>query len=100
MNDFPTFMKNPINRIASSSQQTPRVEGYVYNGADGSQMTFWTCRETAKSAEHVHDYDEYMVVVEGCYTLRILGQRISLKSGQEYFIPKGIPHSGEVFAGN
>ena len=66
MHDFPAFMKNPINRIASSSQHTPGVEGYVYDGADGSQMAFWTCRGTAKSAEHVHDYDEYMIVVEGC----------------------------------
>jgi ethanolamine utilization protein EutQ (cupin superfamily) len=99
MRDFPAFMKNPINRIASSSQHTPGVEGYVYDGADGSQMAFWTCRETAKSAEHVHDYDEYMIVVEGCYTLLIQGQRISLKSGQEYLIPKGVPSGGEVVAG-
>jgi quercetin dioxygenase-like cupin family protein len=99
MHDFPAFMKNPINRIAQSFQHTPGVEGYVYDGADGSQMAFWTCRETAKSAEHVHDYDEYMVVVEGCYTLLIQKQRIDLKAGQEYFIAKGIPHGGEVIAG-
>jgi quercetin dioxygenase-like cupin family protein len=92
-------MKNPVNLVVSSSQATPGVEGYVYDGADGSQMAFWTCGETAMSAEHVHDYDEYMVVVEGCYTLRIQGQRIPLKAGHEYFIPKGVPHGGEVVAG-
>jgi quercetin dioxygenase-like cupin family protein len=99
MQDFPLFMKNPLNRIPPSSQSTPGIEGYVYDGADGSQMAFWTCREAAKSQEHAHEYDEYMVVVEGCYTLLIQGQRIVLKSGQEYFIPKGIPHGGEVMAG-
>jgi ethanolamine utilization protein EutQ (cupin superfamily) len=99
MNDFPAFMKNPVNRIDSSSQATPGVEGYVFDGADGSQMAFWICGNNGTSAEHVHDYDEYMVVIEGCYTLLIQGQRISLKSGQEYFIPKGIPHGGEVIAG-
>jgi len=99
MHDFPAFMTNPINRIVPSSQSTPGVEGYVYDGADGSQMAFWTCHETTISAEHVHGYDEYMIVVEGCYTLLMQGQRISLQSGQEYFIPKGIPHSGEVVAG-
>jgi quercetin dioxygenase-like cupin family protein len=99
MADFPAFMRNPINRIAQSSQHTPGVEGYVYDGADGSQMGFWTCRETAKSSEHVHDHDEYMVVVEGCYTLLIEGRRISLKPGQEYLIPQGVPHGGEVVAG-
>jgi quercetin dioxygenase-like cupin family protein len=69
MREFPEFMKHAANRIAESSQATPGVEGYVFDGADGSQMAFWTCRESAVSAEHVHEYDEYMVVVQGCYTL-------------------------------
>jgi hypothetical protein len=69
MEDFPAFMKSPVNRIAISSQATPGVEGYVFDGADGSQMAFWTCREAAMSDAHVHDYDEYMLVVQGCYTL-------------------------------
>jgi mannose-6-phosphate isomerase-like protein (cupin superfamily) len=75
------------------------VEGYVFDGADGSQMAFWTCRETASSAAHVHDFDEYMIVVQGCYTLIIDGERIPVKAGQEHFIPRGVPHSGEVLAG-
>src|SRR5467141_511050 len=99
MDDFPAFMKCSANRIASSSQSTPGVEGYVFDGVDGSQMAFWTCRETAASAMHAHDYDEYMIVVQGCYTLIINGERIPVKAGEEYFIPRGVPHSGEVLAG-
>ena len=63
-------------------------------------MAFWTCRETAASAAHAHDYDEYMIVVQGCYTLIIDGERILVKAGEEYFIPRGVPHSGEVLAGD
>ena len=99
MNDFPKFMKNPANRISPSSQATPGVEGYVFDGADGSQMAFWTCYQPAASSPHVHDFDEYMVVVEGCYTLIIDGVRIPVKAGEEYFIPSGVAHSGEVMAG-
>jgi quercetin dioxygenase-like cupin family protein len=99
MHDFPDFMKRSANRIATSSQATPGVEGYVFDGADGSQMAFWTCRETALSVPHVHDYDEYMVVVQGCYTLIIEGQRIPVKAGEEYFIPRGLRHGGEPLAG-
>jgi len=62
-------------------------------------MAFWTSRETAPSAAHVHDYDEYMLVVQGCYTLIIDGERIPVKAGEEYFIPRGVSHSGEVLAG-
>ncbi len=99
MDAFPEFMKHPANRIARSNQATPGVEGYVFDGANESQMAFWTCGENATSAEHVHDYDEYMVVVQGCYTLVISGRQIAVNAGEEYFIPRGVPHSGEVAAG-
>jgi len=99
MEDFPSFMKRSVNKIATSSQSTPGVEGYVFDGADRSQMAFWTCHESAVSAPHVHDYDEYFVVVQGCYTLIIDGQRIPVRAGEEYFIPKGVWHGGESLAG-
>jgi mannose-6-phosphate isomerase-like protein (cupin superfamily) len=103
MTKFPEFMKQPANRIAGGSQVTPGVEGYVFDGADGSQMAFWTCRETAASAPHVHEFDEYMIVVQGCYTLIIDTpegkQRVSIEAGEEYFIPRGVRHCGEVEAG-
>jgi quercetin dioxygenase-like cupin family protein len=99
MNAFPEFMRHPANRIAKGAQATPGVEGYVFDGADGSQMAFWTCNETAASGAHVHDFDEYMLVVEGCYTLIIGGERIALRAGEEYVIPRGVEHSGEVLAG-
>ena len=99
MSEFPEFMKHPANRIAQTDQATPGVEGYVFDGADGSQLAFWTCRETAASAAHVHDYDEYMMVVEGCYTLIVGETRIPLEAGREHVIPRGVPHGGEVRAG-
>jgi mannose-6-phosphate isomerase-like protein (cupin superfamily) len=40
-----------------------------------------------------------MLVVEGCYTLIIDGHRIALNAGQEYLIPRGMEHGGEVVAG-
>lgn len=99
MNDFPDFMKGPANRIATTSQATPGVEGYVFDGVDGSQMAFWNCRESASSAAHSHEFDEYMVVVQGCYTLIIDGKRVPIGAGEEYFIPRGVLHGGEVLAG-
>lgn len=99
MKDFPEFMKQAVNRIAGGSQATPGVEGYVFDGVDGSQMAFWICHQTAASSAHVHEFDEYMIVVEGCYTLIIDGRRIALRAGEEYFIPRGLQHAGEVVAG-
>jgi mannose-6-phosphate isomerase-like protein (cupin superfamily) len=99
MNEFPQFMRNAVNRIAKTNQATPGVEGFVFDGADGSQMAFWTCDENAESAAHVHDYDEYMVVVQGCYALIVDGRRIPVRAGEEYMIPRGVSHGGEVVAG-
>ena len=99
MREFPEFMRQPVNRIGTAGQATPGVEGYVFDGADGSQMAFWTCHETAASQPHAHAFDEYMVVVNGCYTLIINGQRIPLNAGTEYFIPLGVVHGGEVTEG-
>jgi len=99
MDEFPAFMKNPANRIATGDQATPSVEGYLFDGADDSQMAFWTCRETATSATHTHDFDEYMVVVQGCYTLIMNGERIPVRAGEEIVIPRGTSHGGEVVAG-
>ena len=99
MKDFPDFMKRPANKIAGTDQATPGVEGYVFDGGDGSQMAFWICRDTAASAAHVHDYDEYMLVVQGCYTLIINGERIRVNAGEEYLIPRGTLHGGGVLAG-
>jgi mannose-6-phosphate isomerase-like protein (cupin superfamily) len=99
MKDFPEFMKHPANRIASQTQYTPGIEGYVFDGVDGSQIAIWTNHNGGKSAEHVHEYDEYFIVVQGQYILILEGKRIPLEIGEEYFIPKGIPHSSESIAG-
>lgn len=99
MNDFPAFMKNPANMVDPSSQFTPGIEGYVFDGVDGSQMAFWTYSEDAASEEHDHTYDEYILVVQGQYNLAIDGNVIPLKAGDEYVIPKGTIHAGEVISG-
>jgi quercetin dioxygenase-like cupin family protein len=99
MNEFPEFMKSAANRIVTTGQSTPGVEGYIFDGADASQMAFWTCRQSAASEPHAHAFDEYMAVMQGCYTLIIDGKRIPVKTGEEYFIPRGILHGGEVLAG-
>jgi quercetin dioxygenase-like cupin family protein len=99
MNDFPEFLKNPVNKISSASQYTKGIEGYLFDGVDGSQVAFWTTHEAGQSAVHTHEFDEYMVVIQGQYTLIIDGKRIPLKTGDEYLIKKGIPHGGEAVAG-
>jgi mannose-6-phosphate isomerase-like protein (cupin superfamily) len=95
MGEFPEFMRNPANKIATETQYTKGIEGYVFDGADGSQMAFWTNPDGGFSAEHTHPYDEYFVVVEGRYIVIMGKKRVPVGVGKEFLIPKGTPHSGE-----
>lgn len=98
MDDFPEFMKNPRNAITAGSPSRGK-DGWIFEGKDGSQMAFWTCTTNGKSEEHVHDFDEWLVVLKGQFTLVTGDRRISLIAGQEYVIPKGTPHAAEFVAG-
>lgn len=98
MKDFPEFMKASENAIASRAQ-SKGVRGWVYDGADGKQMAYWVCMTDGRSQEHVHAFDEYVMVAQGRYTLIVDGRRIDLYKGDEYFIAKDIPHAGEFTAG-
>lgn len=98
MNNFPAFVRNPLNKVDSRYVHTNGAEGYLFEGKDGSQVALWTCTEAELSEEHAHEFDEYLVVIEGAYTLIIDGKEILLTPGEEYFIPKGTLHSGKVEA--
>ena len=95
---YPLFMRDEANAI-KEEMQSPGIEGFVYDGADGSQMIHWTCKVGGLSSEHTHDYDEYMLVVQGEYTIIINGKKISVMPGEEFFIPRGIAHAGEFVPG-
>src|SRR5215510_1230120 len=99
MADFPAVVKHPANRIAVGSQHTPGVEGYVFDGADGSQVAFWRADRDAATSLHTHAFDEYFLVVEGTYFLVLDGKEVRVDAGQEFFIPRGMPISGRVTAG-
>lgn len=98
MKNFPDFMRNPKNAIESKFKNHG-VDGYVFDGADGSQMIFWICEINGTSEKHVHEYDEYMIVVSGQYNIIFKDKKVKIKAGEEYFIPKGIHHAGEFIKG-
>jgi quercetin dioxygenase-like cupin family protein len=99
MEQFPDFMRKSINKIKQSSQYTKDIEGFVYDGIDGSQMAFWTCYEDRVSSEHAHEFDEYMVCVHGQYKVKMNNEVITLDVGDELYIPSGVVHAGQCIAG-
>ena len=92
-------MLNEKNSIPVSQQNTPDIEGYYYSANDGSQMAFWIYKADRVSKEHTHDYDEWMLCVEGEYTVTIDGVEHTVRAGEELFIPAGSVQGGRVKAG-
>ena len=98
MDHFPAFMMSNANRISAQSQ-SQGVRGWAYDGVDEKQMAYWVCETDGVSKEHVHEFDEYFVVVDGEYILEIGGVAVPLYKGDEYYIAAGIPHAGRFKAG-
>jgi len=98
MKNFPAFMRIDQNKINPSSQYTKNIEGYVYDGVEGSQMAIWSCHEAHKTREHSHEFDEYMVCVFGQYTVYMDNKEFILNPGDELYIPTGLVHHGECIA--
>jgi len=99
MQDFPSFMKRADNKVPQEQQNTPDIEGFYYTAADGSQMACWTCLADRVSREHRHDFDEYVLCVEGEYVAIIDGVETTLYAGEELVIPQGSLQSGRCKAG-
>lgn len=99
MVDFPDFMKSKMNHIDSNQQNTPDIDGYYYEGADGSQICFWTYFSDRESKVNLHEFDEYVVCVSGEYVEIFNGEEHVLHAGDELLVPKGTLHHGRVKKG-
>jgi len=100
MGDFPEFVRNPANLIRGADQHTPGIRGYLFDGADGSQMAIWThVGAGGEPGLDTHDFDEWLVVVEGEYTLEMDGGSRVMRPGDEAVIPRGTPHAGRCGEG-
>jgi len=98
MTEFPEFMKRAGRPVDAAQQNTADVEGYWFDGAEG-QMAFWTCREARESQPHTHEFDEYMVVLDGEYILCTDAGETVLRPGNEAVIPRGTRQWGRCSAG-
>ena len=99
MDDFPLSVRHRANRIDPGFEHTDDVDGYLFDGADGSQVAFWTCHSDRESSAHTHSFDEYLVVVAGGYTVTFPDHEVELGPGGELVIGRGIEHGGRAIAG-
>jgi uncharacterized protein YndB with AHSA1/START domain len=99
LGSFPAFLLGAANRVAPASLSLPGLEAYVFDGADGTQLTLCHAKSDAVTAEQWRESDEYLVVLEGTYVVHINGMDIELGAGREFVIPRGARISGRYTAG-
>jgi quercetin dioxygenase-like cupin family protein len=92
MKHFPDFIKKEQNKVPNAPEG---MEGYFFEGADGSQVIFWENQSGGSVALHTHDFWEYCYVVEGLYEGIVDGKPVSVGPGDECLVPPGIPHQGK-----
>jgi quercetin dioxygenase-like cupin family protein len=96
-NLFPKFMTNPRNAVRGAPAGSG-LQGFLFEGAEGTQIVLWQGRRGGTSPLHTHTYDEYAIVVQGTFKGTVGGKAIVLKPGDECFIPAGTPHAGKYSA--
>lgn len=99
LGEFPVFMKQPGSRAADDSRYPASIERHVLNGADGLQMEFWHARSDTSIPQALHDFEEYIMVVEGEYVLSINGMEFPLRPGREFVVPSHAHVSARLAAG-
>jgi hypothetical protein len=98
MDGFPELLQHAVNRIAKSDQATSGVEGYVFHGADGSQMAFGPAVKPVSAGARLQ-LQRIQDCGPGPAHLTHRPKKIPLRAGEEYFIPGGMLHGGDFLTG-
>ncbi len=87
----------PITKLPLADVPIDGVTAYL-SQADRHQILFMVFDKDADLPEHAHD-EQLGFVLEGRIDLTIAGETRTYRKGDRYFIPKGVRHSGKIFAG-
>lgn len=87
----------PILNLPEADIPIEGVKAYL-SQAENHQIIFMEFSEDVDLPEHTHE-NQWGIVLEGRIDLSVNGVCHSYTKGDRYFIPKGVPHSGKIFAG-
>jgi ethanolamine utilization protein EutQ (cupin superfamily) len=88
---------SPITNLPEADIQLDGITAYL-SQAETHQILFMRFDKDADFPEHYHDA-QIGVVLEGKIELTIGGEKKTYTKGDRYYIPKGVKHSGKIFAG-
>lgn len=87
----------PILDLPEADIPLEGIKAYLAQG-DTFQIIFMKFENNVALPEHAHE-SQWGIVLEGKIDLTINGKNYTYKKGDRYFIPKGVKHSGHIYAG-
>ena len=86
-----------IMNLAQASIPLSGCTAHMIQG-ENEQVLFMTFEEDVELPEHVHDA-QWGIVLSGKIEMTIGGEKKEYTKGENFYIPKGIRHSGKIYAG-
>jgi hypothetical protein len=99
MDAFPEFMKHSANRISTETQYTKGIEAVSLTARMEAGWPSGPIRREENPPNTSMTMMSIFTVVQGQYTVLIMGRQIPVGVGGEFLIPKGNLHSGEAKPG-
>jgi Uncharacterized conserved protein, contains double-stranded beta-helix domain len=87
----------PVTNLPEAEIPLKGISAYLSQG-ENHQIIFMEFAEDIDLPEHFHE-SQWAVVLEGKIELIIDGVKKTYVKGDRYYIPKGVKHSGKIFAG-
>ena len=92
-----SIFPEPISGLPEADIPVEGVKAYLSQGED-NQIIFMEFSKDVDIPEHSHE-SQWEVVVKGKVDLDVDGIKKTYRQGDTFFIPKGVKHSGRVYAG-
>ncbi len=92
-----SIFPGPILNLPEADIPLKGIHAYLSQGS-GHQIIFMEFSEDVELPQHAHE-SQWGVVLEGKIDLVIDSVKHTFTKGDRYFIPEGVKHSGNIYAG-
>ncbi|MFT9494577.1 cupin domain-containing protein [Anaerosolibacter sp.] len=92
-----TIFPEPIINLPKADIPLKGIDAYL-SQSNNHQIIFMEFAEDIDLPEHSHEA-QVGIVLEGKIDLIIDGVKNTYQKGDRYYIPKGVKHSGKIYAG-
>lgn len=87
----------PVTKLPLADIPLDGIKAHLLQG-ENQQLIFMKFEKEVELAEHSHA-GQYGIVLEGQIKLTINGFTATYSKGDRYYIPEGVAHSGQIYAG-